>query len=48
MAQIQAGDVELRVVLDEPPEQVVPILGSLDTLFREHFGRRYDMPLLRQ
>lgn len=48
MAQIQAEGVELRVVLDEPPGQVVPLLQSVDALFREHFGRRYDMPLLSE
>jgi hypothetical protein len=46
MAQIQAGNAEVRVVLEEPPQELRPLLESVDALFDDLFGRRYDMPLL--
>lgn len=48
MAQIQAGGAEVRIVLEEPPEDLIPLLRALDALFRDYFGRRYDMPLLSE
>lgn len=46
MAQIQAGSAELRAVLEDPPQELRPLLESVDSLFADLFGRRYDMPLL--
>ena len=46
MAQIQAEGAEVRIVLEDPPRELRPLLSSVDTLFEEHFGRRYDMALL--
>jgi len=46
MAQIQAGSAEVRVVLEDPPQELRPLLESVDSLFADLFGRRYDMPLL--
>lgn len=45
-AHIEAEGVRLKVVIDQLPEQVVPLLREVDDLFREAFGARYDMPLL--
>lgn len=44
--QIFADGAEARLVLEPPPQELLPLLRALDSLFREHFGRRYDMPLL--
>jgi hypothetical protein len=46
MAQIQAGNAEVRVVLEEPPQELRPLLESVDALFDDLFGGRYDMSLL--
>lgn len=46
MAQITVDDKELRVVLDQPPEELRALLGGVDSLFDAHFDRKYDMPLL--
>lgn len=46
MAQIQTGSAELRIVLEDPPQELRPLLSLIDALFKEHFGRRYDMALL--
>lgn len=44
--QIFADGAEARVLLQPPPQELIPLLRTLDALFREHFGWRYDMPLL--
>lgn len=46
MAQIQAESAEVRIVLEDPPQELRPLLSSVDALFGEHFGRRYDMTLV--
>lgn len=45
-AHVFADGVEVRVVLPDPPKDLVRLFEALDALFREHFGWRYDMPLL--
>ena len=45
-AQIFADGAEVRILLERPPQETVPLLHALDALFEEHFGRRYDMVLL--
>jgi hypothetical protein len=44
--QIFADGAEARLLLNPPPEELLPLLRALDSLFRAHFGRRYDNPLL--
>ncbi len=48
MAQVFVGKKEVRIVVDDPPQELVPLLQFVDALFRDHFGRQYDMPLLEQ
>ena len=48
MAQIFVGQKEVRIVVSDPPQNLVPLLKFVDALFQDHFGRRYDMPLLDQ
>lgn len=45
-AHVFAQGVEVRVVLPDPPEDLVPLFETLDDVFDEHFGWRYNMPLL--
>ena len=45
-AQIFVDGAETRVLLRPPPQDLVPLLRALDTLFTEHFGRHYDTPFL--
>lgn len=47
-AHVFAHDVEVRVVLPDPPQDLIPLFEALDDLFDEHFGWRYDMPLLSE
>jgi hypothetical protein len=46
--QIFADGAEARLLLQPAPEELTPLLRALDALFREHFGRRYDNPLLSE
>lgn len=48
MAQILAGEAEVRIVLERTHDELDPLLHALDSLFTDQFGRRYDMPLLEQ
>ncbi len=44
---IEAGDRKFGIVIDEIPDELLPLFRLLDQLFDAAFGKRHDMPLSR-